>query len=137
VSQEVALKFFTKFKSPLFDDFVETFKDSPVAAGRKYSEFISKAVQGDEEYFQCTAATLEFVDRGYYDFDLIDVMLHNLVIRKLPALIEGTPDISAEFLEYLYRFENGQAYFLDDIRRRIAKHPNTPKHIHDDFYSVL
>jgi hypothetical protein len=63
-------------------------------------------------------------------------MLHGLVMRKLPALIEGTPEISADFLEYLYRFENGEAYFLDDIRRRIAKHPNTPKRVHDDFYSV-
>lgn len=136
VAPEVALKFFKKFKSPLFDDFVGIFKDSPVAAGRKYSEFMSKAMNGEVEYFQCTAAALEFIDRGYYDFDLVDVKLHSLVMKKLPALIEGTPEISAEFLEYLYRFEDGQAYFLDDIRRRIAKHPNTPKQVHEDFYSV-
>jgi hypothetical protein len=97
---------------------------------------MSKAMHGDVEYFQCTAAALEFIDRGYYDFDLVDVKLHSLVMKKLPALIEGTPEISAEFLEYLYRFEDGQAYFLDDIRRRIAKHPNSPKQVHEDFYSV-
>ena len=137
VSSEVALQFFAKYRSPLFDEFVGIFKESPVAAGRKYSEFISKAIDGDVEYFQCTAAALEFIDRGYYDFDLVDAMLHGLVMRKLPALIEGTPEISADFLEYLYQFENGEAYFLDDIRRRIAKHPNTPKKVHDDFYSVM
>jgi hypothetical protein len=137
VSPEVAIQFFTKFRSPLFDEFVGIFEDSPVAAGRKYSEFISKAIHGDVEYFQCTAAALEFIDRGYYDFDLVDAMLHSTVMKKLPALIDGTPEISAEFLEYLYRFENGEAYFLDDIRRRIAKHPKTPKKVHDDFYSVM
>ncbi|CAN2189692.1 hypothetical protein MCEMRE185_00493 [Candidatus Nanopelagicaceae bacterium] len=137
VSSEVALEFFAKYGSPLFDEFVGIFMDSPVAAGRKYSEFISKAMHGEAEYFQCTAAALEFIDRGYYDFDLVDAMLHGSVMRKLPALIESSPEISAEFLEYLYGFENGEAYFLDDIRRRIAKHPNTPKKVHDDFYSVM
>lgn len=137
VAPEVAFKFFNKFKSPLFDEFVGIFKDSPVAAGRKYSEFMSKAMNGEVEYFQCAAAALEFIDRGYYDFDLVDVKLHSLVMKKLPALIEGTPEISSEFLEYLYRFEDGQAYFLDDIRRRIAKHPKAPQHVHDDFYSVI
>ena len=136
VAPEVALEFFEKYRSPLFDEFVGSFKNSPVAAGRKYSEFISNAMHGKLEYFQCTAAALEFIDRGYYDFDLVDPMLHGLVMKKLPALIDGTPEISAEFLEYLYRFENGEAYFLDDIRRRIAKHPNTPQKVHDDFYSV-
>jgi hypothetical protein len=136
VAPEVAFQFFEKYGSPLFDEFVGCFKESPVAAGRKYSEYISNAMHGKVEYFQCTAAALEFIDRGYYDFDLVDPMLHSLVMKKLPALIDGTPEISAEFLEYLYRFENGEAYFQDDIRRRIAKHSNTPQKVHDDFYSV-
>ena len=136
VSPKVAFEFFAKYSSPLFDEFIGSFKTSPVAAGRKYSEFISKAMSGDREYFQCTAAALEFIDRGYYDFDLVDPMLHGLVMKKLPSRIEGTPEISAEFLEFLYRFENGEAYFLDDIRRRVVNHVKAPASIKEHFLSL-
>jgi len=54
----------------------------------------------------------------------------------LPSLIENSAKIPGELLEYLYWFEDGKAYFLDDIKRRIANHPNTPKVVRDDFYSV-
>jgi hypothetical protein len=107
-----------------------------VTAERKYSEFMSIAMSGDADYFQCTAAALEFIDRGYYDFDLVNPLLHGLVMKKLPKLIESSPDVSGDFLEYLYRFENGQAYFLDDIRRRIVRHSNVPDSVKNHFYSV-
>ena len=94
------------------------------------------AMAGHADHFQCTAATLEFIDRGYYDCDLVDPILHGLIMKKLPKLIESSPDISGDFLEYLYRFENGQAYFLDDIRRRIVRHPNAPDSVKNHFYSV-
>jgi hypothetical protein len=136
VAPETAYAYFDKFNSPLFNEFVASFKDSPVTAERKYSEFMSMAMSGDADYFQCTAAALEFIDRGYYDFDLVEPMLHGLVMKKLPKLIESSADVSGDFLEYLYRFENGQAYFLDDIRRRLAKHPNAPLSVRNDFYSV-
>jgi hypothetical protein len=136
VATETAYAYFDKFNSPFFSEFVNSFKDSPVNAERKYSEFMAKAMAGDTDYFQCTAAVLEFIDRGYYDFDLVDSMLHGLVMKKLPKLIESSPNISGDFLEYLYRFEDGQAYFLDDIRRRVVKHPNAPVSIKTDFYSV-
>ena len=136
VAPETAYAYFDKFDSPRFSEFVDSFKDSPVTAERKYSEFMTKAMAGDTDYFQCTAAALEFIDRGYYDFDLVDPLLHGLVMKKLPKLIDSSPDISGDFLEYLYRFENGQTYFLDDIRRRLAKHPNAPLFVRNDFYSV-
>ena len=136
VAPEIAYAYFDKFDSPRFNEFIASFKDSPVNAERKYLEFMSMAIAGDVDYFQCSAAALEFIDRGYYDFDLVDPMLHGLVMKKLPKLIESSPNISADFLEYLYRFENGQAYFLDDIRRRVVKHPNAPLSIKNDFYSV-
>ena len=102
---------------------------------RKYSDVMAKAIDGAAEQFQCTAAALEFIDRGYYDFDLVDPMLHGLVMRKLPALIDASSGFSTEFLEYLYRFEDGQAYFQEDIRRRLVRHPNASTSIRDDFYS--
>ena len=136
VAPETAYAYFEKFDSPLFNEFVASFKDGPVTAERKYSEFVSMAMAGHADHFQCTAATLEFIDRGYYDFDLVDPILHGLIMKKLPKLIESSPDISGDFLEYLYRFENGQAYFLDDIRRRIVRHPNAPDSVKNHFYSV-
>jgi hypothetical protein len=136
VPTDVALNFFKKYTSTLFDIFTQEFMTSPVAAAQRYSEYISKAIKGDSEYFQPTAAALEFFDRGYYDFDLVDPMLHDLVMRQLPSLIETNQEISGAFLEYLYIFENGEAYFLDDIRRRVVNHPNAPQKVRDDFYSV-
>ena len=135
VSPEKAFEFFKKYDSPLFNEFVESFKLSPVAAGRKYSDFMAKAIDGSTEYFQCSAAALEFIDRGYFDFDLVDPMLHGLVMKKLPALIDTSTGFSTEFLEYLYQFEGGQAYFQEDIRRRLVRHPNASTSIRDDFYS--
>jgi len=136
VSSEIAYAYFDKYDSPLFNEFIASFEESPVNAERKYSDFMSKAMAGEPDYFQCTAAALEFIDRGHYDFDLVDPMLHGLVMKKLRKLIESSPNISGDFLEYLYRFEDGQAYFLDDIRRRVVKHPNAPMSIKNDFYSV-
>jgi hypothetical protein len=136
VAPETAFAYFDKYDSPLFNEFVVSFKDSPVNAERKYLEFISMAMAGNADYFECTAAALEFIDRGYYDFDLVEPMLHELVMKKLPKLIESSPDISGDFLEYLYRFENGKAYFLDDIRRRIVNHSNVPDSVKNHFYSV-
>jgi hypothetical protein len=136
VPTDAALNFFEKYRSPLFDVFTQEFKTSPVAAAKKYSEYISKSMKGDSEYFQPTAAAIEFFDRGYYDFDLVDPMLHGLVMRELPSLIETNQDISGAFLEFLYLFENGEAYFLDDIRRRVVNHPNAPQKVRDDFYSI-
>jgi hypothetical protein len=107
-----------------------------VAANKKYVEFMSQAMSGEADYFDATASALEFIDRGYYDFDLVDPMLHGLVMRKLPSLIETTKNISSDFLEYLYTFENGKAYFLDDIRRRVANHHNAPAKIKEHFYSM-
>jgi hypothetical protein len=136
VAPETAFAYFDKYDSPLFNEFVVSFKDSPVNAERKYLEFISMAMAGNADYFECTAAALEFIDRGYYDFDLVEPMLHGLVMKKLPKLLESSPDISGDFLEYLYRFENGKAYFLDDIRRRIVNHSNVPDSVKNHFYSV-
>ena len=136
IEPEVAYVFFEKYSSKLFDEFVSTFRENPVIAERKYSEFMSMAMAGNIDYFQCAAAALEFIDRGYYDFDLVDPMLHGLVMKKLPKLIESTAEISGDFLEYLYRFENGQAYFLDDIRRRIARHSKAPDSVKNHFYAI-
>ena len=131
-----AFEFFSKFKSPLFDEFIGAFKASPVDAAKKYSDFFSRACKGEKEFFQPTASALEFIDRGYFDFDLVDPALHGLVMRKLPAIIESDNGISGDFLEFLYRFENGEAYFLDDIRRRLVNHPNAPLSIKNHFYSL-
>lgn len=134
IPAEKAFEFFRRYSSPLFDEFLESFKASPVSAGRKYSDFMAKAMEGQSEYFQCSAASLEFIDRGYYDFDLVDPMLHGLVMKKLPSLLDGSAGISEAFLEYLYQFEGGQAYFQDDIRRRLVRHPNAPSSIKEHFY---
>ena len=134
---EAAFQFFSKFSSPQFDEFISAFKFSPVAAAKKYSEFFSRAAKGEGEYFHPTASALEFIDRGYFDFDLVDPMLHGLVMKKLPAIIESDLEISGAFLEYLYMFEEGEAYFLDDIRRRLVNHPNAPLSIKNHFDSLV
>ena len=136
VDPKVAISFFDKYESPLFRQFIKEFEKSPAAASKKYSEYMERAIAGDKIYFQCTAEVLEFIDRGYFDFDLVDPNLHGMIMKKLPSLIENSAKIPGELLEYLYWFEDGKAYFLDDIKRRIANHPNTPKVVRDDFYSV-
>jgi len=136
VDPKVAISFFDKYESPLFRQFIKEFEKSPAAASKKYSEYMERAIAGDKIYFQCTAEVLEFIDRGYFDFDLVDPILHGMIMNKLPNLIENSAKIPGELLEYLYWFEDGKAYFLDDIKRRIANHPNTPKAVRDNFYSV-
>jgi len=136
ISPEKAFAYFAKYETPLFDEFLASFKISPVAANKKYVEFMSQAISGEADYFGAAASALEFIDRGYFDFDLVDPMLHGLIMRKLPALIETTKNISSDFLEYLYTFESGEAYFLDDIRRRVANHTNTPAAVKEHFNSL-